>query len=114
MISTDVSGRGIDIPEVALVVNYDLPEITEFYVHRVGRTGRGERKGLAISFCSDEEVASLREIETWLGKPVDILRLSKEEKELILSESNEGQKDLASLMKEINEMEQKSKTKKKK
>ncbi|MCB0689392.1 MAG: DEAD/DEAH box helicase, partial [Saprospiraceae bacterium] len=55
MISTDVSGRGIDIPEVALVVNYDIPDEMEYYVHRVGRTGRGERRGLAISFCSSEE-----------------------------------------------------------
>lgn len=114
MISTDVSGRGIDIPEVALVVNYDLPEVTEYYVHRVGRTGRGEHKGLAISFCSPEEKKALDEIENWLGKPIEILQLSPEEKSFIKSESSEFKVDLKTLMKEIEEIESKSKTKKRK
>ena len=55
MIATDVSARGIDIPNVDYVVNYDLPEQTELYVHRVGRTGRGIQKGNAVSFCSEKE-----------------------------------------------------------
>ncbi|PJC67697.1 MAG: hypothetical protein CO017_11065, partial [Zetaproteobacteria bacterium CG_4_8_14_3_um_filter_59_5] len=55
LIATDVSARGIDVPDVQFVINYDLPEKAENYVHRVGRTGRGENKGEAISFCSSEE-----------------------------------------------------------
>ena len=55
LIATDVSARGIDIPNVDFVVNYDLPDSGENYIHRVGRTGRGTRKGQAISFCSSEE-----------------------------------------------------------
>ena len=55
LIATDVSARGIDIQNVEYVVNYDLPESTENYVHRVGRTGRGSQKGQAVSFCSTEE-----------------------------------------------------------
>ena len=55
LIATDVSARGIDIPDVDQVVNYDLPAVAENYVHRVGRTGRADKKGLAVSFCSPEE-----------------------------------------------------------
>ena len=55
LIATDVSARGIDIPNVEYVVNYDLPDNLENYVHRVGRTGRGDKKGQAVSFCSSQE-----------------------------------------------------------
>lgn len=70
LIATDVSARGIDIPNVELVINYDLPEPSENYVHRVGRTGRGRRKGQAISFCSKEEQETLAAIEDYLGQPI--------------------------------------------
>ncbi|MCB0689408.1 MAG: ATP-dependent helicase, partial [Saprospiraceae bacterium] len=109
-----VSGRGIDIPEVALVVNYDIPDEMEYYVHRVGRTGRGERRGLAISFCSSEETPNLRAIEDWLGKPIDILELTEEDRSIIISNSSEYKQDLGALMKEIENFEAKRKTKKKK
>ncbi len=56
VIATDVSARGIDIPNVEFVINYDLPEVSENYVHRVGRTGRGVNKGTAVSFCSQDEM----------------------------------------------------------
>jgi len=55
LIATDLSARGIDIPDVTHVINYDLPEKPENYVHRIGRTGRGFNKGIAVSFCSTEE-----------------------------------------------------------
>lgn len=77
MIATDVSARGIDIPDIDYVINYDLPEKTENYVHRVGRTGRGVKKGIAISFCSSEEQALLEEIQTFLDKPIDIIKTDK-------------------------------------
>ena len=55
LITTDVLGRGIDVQQVSLVINYDLPQARETYVHRIGRSGRWGRKGLAISLCLDEE-----------------------------------------------------------
>jgi superfamily II DNA/RNA helicase len=60
LVATDVSARGIDIPDVDYVVNYDLPDKPENYVHRVGRTGRGMKKGLAVSFSSPEEHGDAR------------------------------------------------------
>ncbi len=79
LIATDVSARGIDIPDVDFVVNYDLPDVAENYVHRVGRTGRGVKKGLAVSFCSAEERAILEEIEAFITKPITVLELTKRE-----------------------------------
>ena len=55
LVATDVTARGIDIDQVGYVINYDLPEQPENYVHRIGRTGRGSHRGNAISFCSSEE-----------------------------------------------------------
>ena len=66
LIATDVSARGIDIPNVEYVINYDLPEKVENYVHRVGRTGRASKKGQAISFCSSGEKEISKEIEYYL------------------------------------------------
>ena len=79
LIATDVSARGIDIPNVDYVVNYDLPEKAENYVHRVGRTGRGIHKGQAISFCSPEEKEVLDEIENFLDRPIQVMEIDKKE-----------------------------------
>ncbi|MFH0999374.1 MAG: MurT ligase domain-containing protein, partial [Bacteroidota bacterium] len=70
LVATDVSARGIDVDRVEFVVNYDLPEQAENYVHRVGRTGRGDHRGFAISFCAEEEKPLLKSIENYIGKPV--------------------------------------------
>ncbi len=78
LIATDINARGIDIPNVDYVVNYDLPEQAENYVHRVGRTGRGDKKGQAISFCSQEEKNILKQIESYLDKPIHVLEIDKE------------------------------------
>ena len=77
LIATDVSARGIDIPNVDYVINYDLPETSENYVHRVGRTGRGRLKGKAYSYCSKEERDLLAEIEKNLGKAIQKIHISK-------------------------------------
>jgi len=77
LIATDISARGIDIPNVDFVVNYDLPEVPENYVHRVGRTGRGTKKGQAVSFCSSEEKDILAEIETFLDKDIMVMDIDK-------------------------------------
>lgn len=63
LISTDVWARGIDVQQVSLVINYDLPEILESYIHRIGRSGRFGRKGVAINFITKEDVQKLKEIE---------------------------------------------------
>lgn len=77
LITTDVNARGIDIPNVDYVVNYDLPDEPENYVHRVGRTGRGVQKGQAVSFCSTEEKPVLAAIQKYLGKPIEEMQIEK-------------------------------------
>lgn len=78
LITTDINARGVDIPNVDHVVNYDLPDEAENYVHRVGRTGRGVAKGTAYTFCAEEEKATLKDIESYLGKPIHVLEIDKE------------------------------------
>lgn len=111
LIATDVSARGIDIPDVDYVINYDLPDVSENYVHRVGRTGRGVKKGLAVSFCSPEEKPVLDEIETFLGQKVSTLIIDKEEYTATVDLSLDNPNDWKALMREE---EQKPKSKKKK
>jgi len=77
LIATDINARGVDIPNVDYVVNYDLPDISENYVHRVGRTGRGNNKGVAVSFCSPEEKPLLEEIEQFMDKKVTVLEVNR-------------------------------------
>ena len=79
LVATDVSARGIDFPNVEFVVNYDLPDKVENYIHRVGRTGRGNQKGTAVSFCSPEEMELLSEIEDYLGGTIDVLEINKQD-----------------------------------
>jgi ATP-dependent RNA helicase RhlE len=114
LIATDVSARGIDIPDVDQVVNYDLPEVAENYVHRVGRTGRADKKGLAVSFCSPEEKPILDEIESFLGKPVTVLAIGKNKyKETLITHSDRPDKWKA-MMEDIEKAEQWEKEKKRK
>jgi translation initiation factor 4A len=63
LISTDLLARGIDVQQVSLVINYELPTNKENYIHRIGRSGRFGRKGVAINFVGPDEVAMLKEIE---------------------------------------------------
>jgi len=70
LIATDIAARGIDVPEIAHVVNFDLPHTAEDYIHRIGRTARAEASGRATSFAAPEELAKLRTIEQHLGHPV--------------------------------------------
>ncbi len=96
LIATDVSARGIDIPDVGYVVNYDLPEKAENYVHRVGRTGRGVRKGSAVSFCSREERERLNEIQEFLSREIEVIKIAKREyaDTLALGKEEPGVEDL--------------------
>ncbi|MFY0626591.1 MAG: DEAD/DEAH box helicase [Reichenbachiella sp.] len=112
LIATDVSARGIDIPSVEYVINYDLPESSENYVHRVGRTGRGSQKGQAISFCSKEERELLEDIESNLGKPVARIDITKLDYQETVDTSNESHEDWKTLMKDADQFEKKGKKKK--
>jgi len=114
LIATDVSARGIDIPNVDYVINYDLPEQAENYVHRVGRTGRGRNKGLAYSFCSPQEKELLEDIEDLIGKKVSVLDINKADYESVKISSDETHSDWKTLMKEIDDSDKKYKSRKKK
>ena len=108
LIATDISSRGIDIPNVDYVINYDLPDKSENYVHRVGRTGRGREKGLAISFCSKEEKPILDEIQEFLGSKITVIEMSKTEYKEILevAQEKEGDTNWKSVIHEIEQNEE--------
>lgn len=73
LVATDIAARGIDIDELTHVVNYELPNIPESYVHRIGRTGRAGANGFAIAFCDTEERAYLKDIQKLIGKAVPVV-----------------------------------------
>jgi len=71
LIATDVWGRGLDVQQVSLVINYDLPNSRELYIHRIGRSGRFGRKGVAINFVRNDDIRILRDIEQYYGTQID-------------------------------------------
>lgn len=81
LVATDIAARGIDIDELSHVINYDLPDVPETYVHRIGRTGRAGKEGVAITFCDEEERAMLISIEKVIGKSIPVL--SEEEYKIV-------------------------------
>jgi ATP-dependent RNA helicase RhlE len=97
LIATDVTARGIDIPDVHYVINYDLPENPGNYVHRVGRTGRGIQKGIAISFFGENEKKHLGEIQQYIHKEIEVIEVSKQEQAFTIA-SPAGPKDLQKLI----------------
>ncbi|HEX4141841.1 MAG TPA: DEAD/DEAH box helicase [Candidatus Methylacidiphilales bacterium] len=74
LIATDIAARGIDVKGISLVVNYDLPEEPESYVHRIGRTARAGRDGIAVAFCDDSERNLLRQVERLIRRPIPVLK----------------------------------------
>ena len=73
LIATDVASRGIDITNVDAIINFDIPNIAETYVHRIGRTGRAGKSGIAFSFCSPDENEYIKNIETLIEKPIKVI-----------------------------------------
>ncbi|GAA5866728.1 hypothetical protein JCM5353_002374, partial [Sporobolomyces roseus] len=71
LITTDVWARGLDVQQVSLVINYDLPSNRENYIHRIGRSGRFGRKGVAINFVTTEDVKILRDLEQYYATQID-------------------------------------------
>ena len=90
LITTDVSARGIDIPNVDYVINYDLPDDPENYVHRCGRTGRGEKTGQALSFCAPDEKPLLAQIEEYTGEEIEHYDIHHDDYKAILEDSEDG------------------------
>jgi ATP-dependent RNA helicase RhlE len=113
LIATDVSARGIDLPGINLVINYDLPEDPEYYVHRVGRTGRAFDYGEALSFCSPEETEKLHKIEEFIGAKIEV---AETHASALVDKSGLTPKKInfAELIKQEEEIYQKKQKKKKK
>ena len=72
LVATDIASRGIDVEEITHVVNFDIPNLPESYVHRIGRTARAGASGIAVSFCDHEEVGDLKAIERLIKQPIDV------------------------------------------
>ena len=73
LVATDIAARGIDIDELSHVINYELPNVPESYVHRIGRTGRAGASGIAIAFCDAEEKEYLKDIQKLIGKDIPVV-----------------------------------------
>lgn len=73
LVATDIAARGIDVDELSLVINYDMPNVSETYVHRIGRTGRAKASGVAISFCSADERPYLKDIQKLISQDIPII-----------------------------------------
>lgn len=74
LVATDIAARGIDVDQLSYVINYEIPNVPETYVHRIGRTGRAGASGIAISFCDAEEKEYLRDIQKLIGKTVPVVK----------------------------------------
>jgi len=114
LIATDVSARGIDIADIEYVINYDMPEVAENYVHRVGRTGRANKRGQAVSFCSQEEMSLLEQIEKLLDNQVARLDISKKEYDYTLEMAGSKKDDWQALIDEAESVKEKKNRKRKK
>ncbi|MEO6883700.1 MAG: DEAD/DEAH box helicase [Bacteroidia bacterium] len=74
LVATDIASRGIDVDKISHVINYELPEQAETYVHRIGRTGRAGSSGIAISFCTQDEMPYLKDISKLIKKDIEIIK----------------------------------------
>jgi ATP-dependent RNA helicase DeaD len=112
LVATDVAARGIDVDDVDLVFNYDLPQDNEYYVHRIGRTGRAGRQGVALSFVSGKDFYRLRDISRYAKTKIKLKRVpsatnvmeSKAKKLFAKMEHSINEEDLTKYMVMIEEM----------
>merc|ERR1719386_246931 len=79
LIATDLWARGLDVPQVSLVINYDLPNIRENYINRIGRSGRFGRKGVAINLTRKDDIRILRDIEQYYSAQIDEMPMTLNE-----------------------------------
>ena len=110
LIATDVSARGIDVPDVTHVINYDLPEQADYYVHRVGRTGRGTKRGVAYSFCAPAELPLLQKIEEYTGTKIAVVDMDRADYRATVNFAERETMGLAQLMKEVENLRTKRKS----
>lgn len=89
LVATDIAARGIDIDNLSTVINYEIPNIPETYVHRIGRTGRAGASGNSISFCDFEEKEFLKDIQKLIGKPIPVVENHKYPMTVLHAESKE-------------------------
>lgn len=115
LIATDIAARGIDVAELSHVFNYDLPDVPETYIHRIGRTGRAGQNGSALSFCNIDDVQNLRDIERHIGKEVPVIEsawpmlvLEKTEKVVRQARNNKPKMNVV-VSKQENTLEQRAK-----
>jgi len=96
LVATDIAARGIDIDQLPYVINYELPNVPEDYVHRIGRTGRAGHEGNAISLVSQEELEYLRDIEKLLKRKLNKVQLPGFEAKFSVTESDDtnGSKEI--------------------
>lgn len=73
LVATDIASRGIDIDSLEYMINYDIPNISETYVHRIGRTGRAGARGVAYSFCDHDDLDFLRDIEKLIAQKIPVI-----------------------------------------
>jgi ATP-dependent RNA helicase RhlE len=73
LVATDIAARGIDIDLLSHVINFDIPDVSETYVHRIGRTGRAGASGVSYSFCEAEDRGNLRDIEKLINKKIPVI-----------------------------------------
>ena len=88
MITTDVWARGIDVQQVSLVINYDLPNNRELYIHRIGRSGRFGRKGVAINFVKNDDIRILRDIEQYYSTQIDEMPMNGKFSDFVFIENS--------------------------
>ena len=103
LVATDVAARGLDIPSVDIVVNFDLPEDSKTYIHRVGRTARGGKSGHAISMVTQYDVEIWQRIEAALGKKLGKYDIEKEEVMMLGEKVEEAQRMAIREMKDLHE-----------
>lgn len=84
LITTDVWARGIDVQQVSLVINYDLPANRENYIHRIGRSGRFGRKGVAINFVKNDDLKILRDIEQYYSTQIDEMPMNGKLRDILV------------------------------
>ena len=92
LVATDIAARGIDVDELSHVINYELPNVPETYVHRIGRTGRAGLNGIAFSFCEHEELPYLKDIQKLIGKSIDVNKSHPYHMDLSIPVNSSGQR----------------------